>query len=119
MRKIGAVVAVVALLAVAFQVYVNTAEDHPADAKAEAIACRQLGTCTAAEYDRHERRVSPFQRTYVFETSRGTIEVRCRWPYVLYGEPECTGEREGVMNRELPAGDQPPHATKRSARDLK
>ena len=119
MRKIGAVVAVVLLLGVGVQAYLNTVEEHPVDQQAQQIACQQVGTCAEGEYEGFAKKRTPFQRTYTWQTSRGTVEVRCRWPYVLWGDPECKAEVEGVPKVVPPAGGHRPHETPRAAPDLR
>ena len=115
MRKVVTVVVVAALALVAYQAVTNAAAEHPADATAAEIACRQLGTCTGSELLPVDVRLSPFQRTYGFETGAGAVEVRCRWPYLLWGEPQCRAEVARPDQVEAATPTRAPHEVPRGA----
>lgn len=89
--------------------------EHPVDARASSIACEEFSTCRSQGF---ELDATPFQRRYSVKTDRGTVIVVCRWPWLLWGEPECQGE---VLRRGPVQGDGPsrfPHQVSREAPPL-
>lgn len=95
MQKIVGFIALAALALVAYQGWRNASVPHRVDAQAASIACGQMAACSNLEITPTRVESGPFSRTYGFQTGDGEVVVTCRWPYLLWGEPECAAERAG------------------------
>lgn len=93
--------------------YANSRPEHPVDEIARETACRSGNICergpVAVEVD-------PFERSYQFELSSGTLFVECRWAFLLVGEVECSTRHEGMREPKGQAGERPPHELGRGGR---
>ncbi|MCR9166114.1 MAG: hypothetical protein ACE37F_21735 [Nannocystaceae bacterium] len=80
----------------AYQGFQNTRIPHPADAKAQEVACEDMLACGGPTANWTGLDTSPFARIYTLESGSGPVTIECRWAMVMFGAVTCTGAREEV-----------------------
>lgn len=116
MRKLGAVLLVAISLGLGYLAYQNTRTPHPVDAQAEGLACDDLAVCDGDTVIWTRLEATPFVRRYGVDDGRGAVTIECRWSLILFGDVNCTADRQAVP-KHVPDRDGPaPHELRRGER---
>jgi len=114
MRRLAGLLALVILAAAFHAGYSNTRPEHEADDAARAIACEAFSACRVPSFTLE---ATPFQRDYNFASERGTATVTCRFAFLVWGRPHCTGELQRRVGPGF-AVQRSPHEVPREAPPL-
>ena len=116
LRTLWSLILLGACVGLAYQGFQTTRIPHPADAKAEEVACQQMEACGGPTANWVGLDTSPFARIYTLDSSGGPVTIECRWATVMFGEVTCRGEREEIPEYVDDKPVQRPHELKRGVK---